>query len=87
MVSSDPAASAQNNFSASSGATTTRSSRRTRKAWFIYTDARHGVGCPPVDAYQHGLDGSGPAVAKPAPPTSCPSQFGNSDVFVSTITP
>jgi hypothetical protein len=24
---------------------------------------------------------------KPAPPTDCPEQFGNTDVFVSAITP
>jgi hypothetical protein len=28
-----------------------------------------------------------PPVAKPAPPLSCPSQFGNSDAYVSVITP
>ena len=56
-------------------------------AWFIYTDARNGVGCPAVDAYQHGIDGSGPAVAKPAPEDVCAGQFGNTDAFVSKITP
>ena len=56
-------------------------------ALFIYTDTRNGQGCAAVDAYQHGLDGSGPATAKPAPPSVCPAQFGNSDVFVSKVTP
>jgi hypothetical protein len=106
-VSSDPAASAQNdlgrqfwgdyNTLVSSGTT----------AWFIYTDARHGAGCPAVDAYQHFLVDSGAAIeeeergatksngkaadpgadpsVKPAPPTDCPAQFGNTDAFVSVI--
>lgn len=30
---------------------------------------------------------SGAVVAKPSPPTDCPSQFGNTDVYVSTIQP
>jgi hypothetical protein len=106
-ASSDPAASAQNdlgrqfwgdyNTLVSSGAT----------AWFIYTDARHGVGCPAVDAYQQFLVASGATIeeeergatktngkdaaadadpsVKPAPPTDCPAQFGNTDAFVSVI--
>jgi hypothetical protein len=56
-------------------------------ALFIYTDSRNGVGCPAVDAYQRGLDGTGASVAKPAPGIDCPAQFGNSDAYVSKITP
>ena len=86
-ASSDPAASAQNNLARQFwGDYNTLVSTNTR-AWFIYTDSRSGVGCPAVDAYQHGLDGSGPALPKPAPGSSCPSQFGNTDAFVSIITP
>ena len=50
-------------------------------AWFIYTDARNGVGCPAVDAYQAGT------APKPAPEDVCAGQFGNTDAYVSTITP
>ena len=76
-------------------------------AWFMYTDTRHGVGCPAVDAYQQGLFSQGlteandedvaearrttdPATGtpiKPAPGLDCPSQCGNSDAFVSVVTP
>jgi hypothetical protein len=85
---SDPAASAQNNLARQFwGDYSTLASTNT-SVLFIYTDSRNGAGCPAVDAYQHGVDGSGPAVAKPAPQTACPNQqFGNSDVFVSKITP
>ncbi|MEP6696494.1 MAG: hypothetical protein ABJA34_06390, partial [Pseudonocardiales bacterium] len=74
-------------------------------AWFIYTDSRHGAGCPAVDAYQKFLVDNGLVVEgeerepdkqagkagpedgdKPAPPTDCPAQFGNTDAFVSVIT-
>jgi hypothetical protein len=86
-ASSDPAASAQNNLALQFwGDYNTLSSTNTT-ALFIYTDSRNGVGCPAVDAYQHGLDGSGASVPKPAPGTACPAQFGNSDVYVSKITP
>jgi hypothetical protein len=85
---SDPAASAQNNLRRQFwGDYNTLASTNTN-VLFIYTDSRNGAGCPAVDAFQHGVDGSGPAVAKPAPPTACTDpQFGNSDVFVSKITP
>ena len=56
-------------------------------AFFIYTDSRNGAGCAAVDAFQHGVDGSGPATSQPAPENVCSAQFGNSDVFVSKITP
>ena len=80
-ISSDPAASAQNNLARQFwGDYNTLVSDNTH-AWFIYTDSRNGVGCPAVDAYQKGL---GP---KPAPQLSCASQFGNTDAFVSKITP
>jgi hypothetical protein len=84
---SDPAASAQNNLQRQFWGDYNTLVSNDADAWFIYTDARNGVGCPAVDAYQHGFDGSGPAVAKPAPEDVCPEQFGNSDVFVSRITP
>jgi hypothetical protein len=86
-VASDPAASAQNNLARQFWGDYNTLVSTNAVAYFIYTDARSGVGCPAVDAYQHGLDGSGPATAKPAPPSVCQSQFGNTDVFVSKISP
>ena len=78
---SDPAASAQNDLALQFWGDYNTLVSANAAAWFIYTDARNGVGCPAVDAYQVG---TGP---KPAPEDSCPSQFGNTDVFVSKITP
>ncbi|HEV2249708.1 MAG TPA: sialidase family protein [Candidatus Limnocylindria bacterium] len=86
-ASSDPAASAQNNLALQFWGDYSTLASTDDAALFIYTDSRTGAGCPAVDAYQHGLDGSGPAVAKPAPGTDCPAQFGNSDVYVSKVTP
>ena len=48
-------------------------------AYFIYTDSRHGTGCATVDAYQHDL-----STTKPAP---CSTSFGDTDIFVSKVTP
>jgi hypothetical protein len=78
---SDPAASAQNNLQLQFWGDYNTLVSTSASAWFIYTDARHGVGCPAVDAYQAGT------APKPAPEDVCPSQFGNTDAFVSTITP
>jgi hypothetical protein len=87
-ASSDPAASAQNNLARQFWGDYNTLVSTNASAWFVYTDSRSGAGCPAVDAYQQGIDGSGPATAKPAPENDCPSQqFGNTDVFVSTITP
>jgi hypothetical protein len=78
---SDPAASAQNDLTLQFwGDYNTLVSTNTA-AWFIYTDSRNGVGCPAVDAYQAGT------ASKPAPEDVCSSQFGNTDPFVSIITP
>jgi hypothetical protein len=82
-VSSDPAASAQNNLQAQFWGDYNTLASSNGAAWFIYTDSRHGVGCPAVDAYQASLA----TVAKPAPPADCPAQFGNTDAFVSLVTP
>ena len=86
-ASSDPAASAQNNFQLQFWGDYNTVASTNSSVLFIYTDSRSGVGCPAVDAYQHGLDGTGPAVAKPAPGNVCPAQFGNTDAYVSKITP
>ena len=86
-ASSDPAVSAQNNLARQFWGDYNTLVSTDEQAWFIYTDSRNGVGCPAVDAYQHGADGSGPVVDKPAPPTDCDAQFGNTDVYVSKITP
>ena len=86
-VSSDPAASAQNNLARQFWGDYNTLVSTSANAFFIYTDSRNGAGCAAVDAFQHGVDGSGPVTAKPAPGNVCPAQFGNTDVFVSTITP
>ncbi len=87
-ASSDPAVSAQNNLERQFWGDYNTLVSTNATAWFIYTDSRTGAGCPAIDAFQHGVDGSGPETAKPAPQNDCPSsQFGNTDVFVSTITP
>jgi len=39
------------------------------------------------DTGKGGTNASTAVVAKPAPPTACPSQFGNTDVYVSVIQP
>jgi hypothetical protein len=58
-VSSDPAVSAQNNLQRQfMGDYNTLVSSNTR-AWFIWTDARSGAGCPAVDAYQKYLVDNG----------------------------
>jgi hypothetical protein len=90
-ASSDPAASAQNDLQRQFWGDYNTLVSVNGQAWFIYTDSRGGVGCTAVDAYQHGIDGTGPVVSKPAPLTACPDvgskEFGNTDVYVSKITP
>jgi hypothetical protein len=83
---SDPAASAQNNLALQFWGDYNTLTSADSGAWFIYTDSRNGVGCPLVDTYQHALLDGTPAT-KPAPEDSCNSQFGNTDVYVSVITP
>jgi hypothetical protein len=86
-VASDPAVSAQNNLERQFWGDYNTLVSNSANAWFIYTDSRNGQGCAAVDDFQHGIDGSGPTTTKPAPPDVCPAQFGNSDTFVSIITP
>ena len=86
-LSSDPAASAQNNLRRQFWGDYNTLVSTDAAAYFIYTDSRTGAGCTAVDDYQHGVDGSGPATVKPGPPSVCPSQFGNTDIFVSKISP
>ncbi|MDP9245974.1 MAG: hypothetical protein M3O64_04905, partial [Chloroflexota bacterium] len=87
-ASSDPAASAQNNLALQFWGDYSTLASTNDTALFIYTDSRNGEGCRAVDAYQHSLDGSVTGtVAKPAPGTACPPQFGNTDVYVSKVTP
>lgn len=86
-VSSDPAASAQNNLARQFWGDYNTLVSTSANAFFIYTDGRNGAGCVAVDAFQHGVDGSGPVTSKPAPENACPAQFGNTDVFASKITP
>ena len=80
-VSSDPAASAQNGLTRQFWGDYNTLVSTNANAFFIYTDSRNGVGCPAVDAFQHGT------ASKPAPGTDCGAQFGNTDAFVSKITP
>jgi BNR repeat-like domain len=80
-VSSDPAASAQNNLARQFWGDYNTLVSTNANAFFIYTDSRTGVGCSAVDAFQHGT------ASKPAPGTDCGAQFGNTDAFVSKITP
>ena len=51
-MSSDPAASAQNNLQRQFWGDYNTLVSKDGTAWFIYTDSRHGVGCPAVDEYQ-----------------------------------
>jgi hypothetical protein len=80
-ASSDPAVSAQNNLELQFWGDYNTLVSTNATAWFIYTDGRNGAACPAVDAYQAG---TGP---KPAPQLSCPNQYGNTDAYVSMITP
>ena len=83
-VSSDPAASAANSLTEQFFGDYNTLVSSSANAWFIYTDSRHGAGCPAVDNYQKNLA----TAPKPAPQLDCPSsQFGNTDAFVSVITP
>ncbi|HZX56017.1 MAG TPA: sialidase family protein, partial [Ilumatobacteraceae bacterium] len=58
-VSSDPAASAQNNLELQFWGDYNTLVSNAIGAWFIYTDSRSGVGCPKVDAYQKFLSDNG----------------------------
>jgi BNR repeat-like domain len=107
-VSSDPAASAQNNLARQFWGDYNTLVSTAGTAWLIYTDSRTGVGCPAVDEYQRAILGtsvvrgdmadriaarqggdpySHEPGSKPAPPEHCAGQFGNTDAFVSVITP
>ncbi len=105
-VSSDPAASSQNNLQRQFWGDYNTLVSKGGRAWFVHTDSRHGAGCPAVDAYQNFLVSSGAVIEqeereadrksakdgpadgdKPAPPSDCPAQFGNTDVYVSVVTP
>lgn len=60
--SSDPAVSAQNNLQRQFWGDYNTLVSKGATAWFIYTDSRHGAGCPAVDAYQKFLVDSGVAL-------------------------
>ncbi|MER5915597.1 sialidase family protein [Streptomyces sp. NPDC001982] len=57
-ASTDPAASAQNNLARQFMGDYNTLASTADKAYFIDTDARSGVGCPAVDAYQHAIEGT-----------------------------
>jgi hypothetical protein len=48
--------------------------------WFTWTDTRNAATCTAVDTFRAGGD-------KPNIYDSCPANFGNSDIYVATITP
>ncbi|HUQ16301.1 MAG TPA: hypothetical protein VM070_00785, partial [Candidatus Saccharimonadales bacterium] len=81
-----PAASSQNNLQRQFWGDYNTVASTDSTVLFIYTDTRNGVGCGAIDAFQHSID-AGTPIAKPSPGTSCPGQFGNSDAYVSKITP
>src|SRR3954467_13657180 len=58
-VSSDPAASAQNNLQLQFWGDYNTLVSDSAGAWFIFIDSRNGVGCPAVDAYQKFLSDNG----------------------------
>jgi len=58
-VSSDPAASAQNNLQLQFWGDYNTLVSDSAGAWFIFIDSRNGVGCPAVDAYQKFLADNG----------------------------
>ena len=76
----DPAASSQNNLKRQFWGDYNTLVSTNGAAYFIYTDARHGTGCPVVDSYQHDLTSPKPT------PCSGPT-FGDTDIFVSKVTP
>ena len=75
----DPAASSQNDRERQFWGDYNTLVSTADSAYFIYTDARHGTGCASADAYQHDLSST-----KPAP---CSTTYGDTDIFVSRITP
>src|SRR6266540_3532444 len=49
--------------------------------WFTWTDTRNGATCPAIDSWR----ASGFTTTRPNIYDSCPAAFGNSDIFVATI--
>jgi hypothetical protein len=52
----------------------------------VWNDARNAADCPAIDAYRQSLTTSTP-LPKPAPATSCPATFGNTDIYGGQYTP
>ena len=46
----------------------------------IWNDTRAAADCPAVDAYRQALTTASP-LPRPAPNSTCPATFGNSDIF------
>jgi hypothetical protein len=77
-VSSDPDGSSTNSLGAQFQGDYNTLISDNAHAWFIWTDARNAATCAQVDAYR----------ARTAPRPSelvCPSNFGNTDIFVAQI--
>ncbi len=77
-VSSDPDAASTNSLSAQFLGDYTGAQASDSAAWFSWTDTRNGATCAAIDAWR----ASGFTTTKPNIYTSCPADFGNSDIFV-----
>jgi hypothetical protein len=89
--SSDPAVSAANSLVEQFWGDYNTVVSSNSRAWFIYTDSRDGEGCPAVDAYQHLVaDGTATPDDKPAlgaEDSPCSDAFGDTDIWVSRVSP
>jgi hypothetical protein len=80
-VPSDPDASSTNSLGAQflGDYITTVADPGGHKAFAVWTDSRNAVPCAAVDAFRAGT------APKPDVITQCPTTFGNTDIFLGTI--
>ena len=50
----------------------------------VWNDVRNAADCPAIDAWRLSLQ-TGTSVARPAPQSDCPANFGNSDIFGAAV--
>jgi hypothetical protein len=50
----------------------------------VFNDARNAAVCPAIDTFRQAVV-DGTAGEPPAPPTACPSTFGNTDIFSAAV--